>query len=154
VDSTASCSLLSFLDYYSRYHQIPLKEEDQIRTSFIIPVGTFCYATMPFKLKSAGATYHRGMQRCLHSQLGCNAEVYVDDAVIKTREEEGIIFDLVETFDNLRKFKMKPNPNMSTFSVPSGKLLRYMVSHHGIDPNPKNVSAITTMKLPESLHDV
>jgi hypothetical protein len=49
---------------------------------------------------------------------------------------------------------MKLNPEKCTFSVPSGTLLRYMVSRCGIDPNPKKVSAITKMKLPESFHDV
>jgi hypothetical protein len=67
VDSTTSCSLLSFLDGYSRYHHILLKIEDQIKTSFITPLGAFCYTTMPFKLKSAGATYQWGIQRCLYS---------------------------------------------------------------------------------------
>jgi hypothetical protein len=67
VDSTAVCSLLSFLDCYSGYLQIPLKEEDQIKISFITPFGAFCYTTMSFGLKSAGATYQRGIQRCLHS---------------------------------------------------------------------------------------
>jgi hypothetical protein len=57
VDSTAGCSLLSFLDYYSGYHHIPIKEEDEINASFITPFGAFCYTTMPFGLKSAGATY-------------------------------------------------------------------------------------------------
>jgi hypothetical protein len=118
MDSKAGCSLLSFLDYYSGYHHIPLKEEDQLKTSFIILFGAFCYTTMSFRLKSAGATYQRGIQRCLHSQLGRNAEVYVDDVVIKTREDEGLISDLVETLDNLRKFKMKLNPEKCTFSVP------------------------------------
>jgi hypothetical protein len=49
---------------------------------------------------------------------------------------------------------MKLNPEKCTFSVPSGKLLEYIVSHRGIDPNPEKVSAITKMKPPESLHDV
>jgi hypothetical protein len=86
VDSTAGCSLLSFLDCYSGYHQIPLKEEDQIKTSFITLFGAFCYITMPFGLKSAGATYQRGIQRCLYSQLGSSVEAYVDNVVVKTRE--------------------------------------------------------------------
>ena len=51
VDSTASCELLSFLDCYSGYHQISLKEEDQIKMSFITPFGAFCYMTMSFDLK-------------------------------------------------------------------------------------------------------
>jgi hypothetical protein len=74
--------------------------------------------------------------------------------VIKTWEDEGLISNLVETFDNLRKFKMKLNTEKCTFGVSSGKLLGYMVSHHGIDPNPEKVSAITKMKPPESLHDM
>jgi hypothetical protein len=63
VDSTAGCSLLSFLDWYSGYHQILLKEEDQIKASLITPFGAFCYTTMPFGLKSIGATYKQGIQR-------------------------------------------------------------------------------------------
>jgi hypothetical protein len=133
MNSTTSCSLLSFLDCYFGYHQIPLKVEDQIKTSFITPFGAFCYTTMPFELKSAGETYQRGIQWCLHSQLGRNAEAYVDDVAVKTREEGGLISDLAETIDNLRKFKMKLNPEKCTFGVPSGKLLGYMVSHRGID---------------------
>jgi hypothetical protein len=57
VDSTTGYNLLCFLDCYSRYHQIPLKKEDQIKTSFIISFGAFCYTTMPFRLKSVGASY-------------------------------------------------------------------------------------------------
>jgi hypothetical protein len=110
LDSTTGCSLLSFLDCYFGYHQIPLKIEDQIKTSFITLFDAFCYTTMPFKLKSAGATYQRGIHQCLYSQLGRNAEAYVDDVVVKTREEEGLITDLAETFNNLRKFKMNLNP--------------------------------------------
>jgi hypothetical protein len=108
MDSMTDCSLLSFLDCYSGYHQIPLKEEDQIKTSFITLFNTFYYTMMPFRLKSAGATYQRGIQRCLHTQLGCKAEEYVDDVIIKTQEDEGLISDLAETFDNLRKLLTYP----------------------------------------------
>jgi hypothetical protein len=58
VDSTTGCSLLSFLDCYSGYHQIPLKKEDQIKTSLITLFGAFCCTTMPFRLKGIGATYN------------------------------------------------------------------------------------------------
>ena len=57
IDSTVGCHLLSFLDCYSGYNQIWLNPADQIKTSFITPYGAFCYVTMPFGLKNAGATY-------------------------------------------------------------------------------------------------
>jgi hypothetical protein len=154
VDSVANGSLLSFLDCYLGYHQIPLKVDDQVKKSFITPFGKFYYTTMPFGLKSAGATYQQGIQRCLHSQIGHNVEAYVDDTVVKPQKEEGLISDLAETFDNLRKFIMKLNPKKCTFGVPLGKLLEYMVSHRGIDPNPEKVSVISNMKPPESLCDL
>jgi hypothetical protein len=54
VDSIAGCNLLSFLECYSGYHQIPLKVEDQEKTVFITTFGAFCYLTMPSGLKNAG----------------------------------------------------------------------------------------------------
>ena len=83
MDSTAGCELLSFVDAYSGFHQIPLNPNDQIKTAFITPYGAYCYRVMTFGLRNAGATYQRCMQKCLHSQLGKNVQVYVDDIVIK-----------------------------------------------------------------------
>ena len=74
IDSTAGCVLLSFLDCYSGYHQIALKE-DQIKTAFITPYGAYAYKTMPFGLKDAGATYQRAIQMCFADQIHCNVEV-------------------------------------------------------------------------------
>jgi hypothetical protein len=85
VNSTAGCVLLCFLDCYSGYHQIVLKEENQIRTAFITPFGTYTYKTMSFGFKNAGATYQRAIQMCFAVQLHRNVEAYVDDMVIKTR---------------------------------------------------------------------
>src|SRR4051812_36461363 len=65
IDSAVGCEKLSFLDAYSGYNQIRLKVEDQEKTTFITPFGVFCYNTMPFGLKNAGATYQRCMQACL-----------------------------------------------------------------------------------------
>lgn len=59
IDSTAGCKLLCFLDGYSVYHQIKMAFEDQEKTSFITPFGSFCYTSIPFGLKNAEATYQR-----------------------------------------------------------------------------------------------
>jgi hypothetical protein len=92
--------LLSFLDRYSGFHQIALKEEDQIKTAFIIPFGEYAYTTMSFGLKNAGATYQRAIQLCLVDQLHRNVEAYVDDVVIKTKSHDEFITDLEEMFKN------------------------------------------------------
>ena len=120
VDSTAGCELLSFLDCYSGYHQISLKEEDQIKTPFIMPFGTYYYTTMSFGLKNVGATYQRAIQRCLKDQIGHNVEAYIDDVVVKSKTTDKLIADLEQTFKALKEFRWKLNPTKCIFGVPSG----------------------------------
>jgi hypothetical protein len=61
IDSTGGCDLLYFLNCYSGYHQIAIKEEDQEKTMFITPFGAYCYTTMSFWLKNADTTYQRAI---------------------------------------------------------------------------------------------
>jgi hypothetical protein len=154
VDSTAGCVLLCFLDYYSGYHQIALKEEDEIKTAFITPFGTYAYKTMSFGLKNAGATYQRAIQMCFADQLHQNVEAYMDDVVIKTRNPDDLIADLEEMFGSLRKFRWKLNPTKCIFGVPSGKLLGFIISNRGIEANPVKITAITDMEAPATVKDV
>jgi hypothetical protein len=154
IDSTAGCDLLCFLDCYSGYHQIAIKEEDQEKTAFITPIGMYCYTTMSFGLKNAGATYQRAIQACFKRQLNKNVEAYVDDVVVKTRDSSTLINDLEETFTSLREYRWKLNPNKCVFGVPSRKLLDFIISQRGIEANPEKISAITSMKAPTSIKDV
>jgi hypothetical protein len=154
VDSTAGCVLLCFLDCYSGYHQIALKEEDQIKTAFITPFGTYAYKTMSFGLKNAEATYQHAIQMCFADQLHRNVEAYVDDVVIKTRNPNGLITDLEETFSRLCRFWWKLNPTKCVFGVPSGKLLGFIISNWGIEANPVKILAITDMGASATIKDV
>jgi hypothetical protein len=104
IDSTAGCDLLCFLDCYSGYHQITIKEEDQEKTAFITPFGAYFYTTMSFGLKNANATYQRAIYACFKKQLNKNVEAYVDDVVVKTRNSDTLIADLEETFTSLREY--------------------------------------------------
>ena len=61
VDSTSGCKILSLLNAYSGYHQITMKESDQLATSFITPYGSYYYVTMPFGLKNASANNQQCM---------------------------------------------------------------------------------------------
>ena len=88
----------------------------------------FCYKVMPFGLKNVRATYQRLMNRMLHDQIGRNFEVYVDDMLVKSKEEGGHLDDLEEMLKTLRKYQMKLNPSKCAFGVSSGKFLGFMVS--------------------------
>ena len=157
IDSTSGCEILSFLDAYSGYHQIAMKESDQLATSFVTPFGSYCYVSMSFGLKNAGATYQRCMQACFSDQINppidpgrpdlprATVAVYVDDIVVKTPRADDLVATLSTTFANLKRFNIKLNPEKCTFGVPKGKLLGYMVSEHGIEANRDKIAAITNM---------
>ena len=98
VESTARCETLSFLDAYSGYHQIKMKESDQLATSFITPFGMFCYVTMLFGLKNAGATYQRCMLQVFRDLIGRTVEAYVDEIILKSRKAIALVVELDKTF--------------------------------------------------------
>jgi hypothetical protein len=140
VDSTVGSALLSFLDCYLGYHHIALKEEeDQNKKSFITQFGAYCYKTMLFGLKYVGATCQRAIQTCLGEQIGDNTEAYVDDVVVKTKDPDVLIEDMKQTFETLKKWKWKLNPNKCVFGVPSEQLLGFLVSHRGIKASTKQI---------------
>ena len=154
VDSTARHELLSFMDAFSGYNQIRMKEEDQEKTSFITNQGLFCYKVMPFRLKNAGATYQRLMNKMFAHQLERNVQVYVDDMLVKSVCENDHLNDLQKTFDTLRSYNMKLNPSKCVFGVTAGKFLGFMVSQRGIEVNSEKVQAILELKPPRTVKAV
>jgi hypothetical protein len=119
VDSTTGHKLLTFMDAFSGYNQIMMDENDQEKTSFITSRGLFCYKVMSFGLKNARATFQRLMNRMFHDQISGNVKVYVDDMLVKSKEEDDHLKDLEETFNTLRKYQMKLNPSKCAFGVSS-----------------------------------
>ena len=70
VDSTSGCETLYFFDTYSDYHQIMMKESDQLVMSFITLFRSFYYVTMSFGLKNVRATYQCCMLKCFGDLMG------------------------------------------------------------------------------------
>ena len=78
----------------------------------------------------------------------------MDDIVVKTKDRATLIQDLEETFAHLHKINSKLNPEKCVFGVPSGKLLRYFVTHRGIEANPDKIKAIEQIHEPRTIKDV
>ena len=126
-----------FSGAYKGYHQIQMVAEDEDKTAFCTDIGVFCYTKMPFGLKNAGATYQRLMDKAFKPQIGVNLEVYVDDLVIKSKEEDQMLRDIQDTFDQLRSIRMKLNPRKCSFGMEEGKFLGVIVTKDGFKANPE-----------------
>ncbi|RVX12534.1 Retrovirus-related Pol polyprotein from transposon 17.6 [Vitis vinifera] len=120
VDSTAGQEMLSFLDTFSRYHQISMAPTNEEKTTFITP------------------------------HVSHTVEVYIDDIVVKSKTREKHALHLQEVFHLLRKYDMKLNPSKCAFGVSAGKFLGFMVSQRGIEVSPDQVKAVMETPPPRS----
>src|SRR3954471_2000565 len=74
--------------------------------------------------------------------------------LVKSAKEVDHIGDLRETFEVLRKYHMKLNPQKCVFGVTAGKFLGFMVTNWGIEANPDKIKAILDLEEPKTLHDI
>ncbi|GKV42366.1 hypothetical protein SLEP1_g49777 [Rubroshorea leprosula] len=154
VEVASGNERLSLLDAYSDYHQVPMALEDEEKTSFYASDEIYCYVMMPFGLKNVGATYQKMVTIVFRAQIGRNLEVYIDDIVVKSLKAEDHLIDLEETFNNLRKNRMRLNLAKCIFGVEFGKFLGFMVSRRGIEVNPEKINAMAEMEPLKSIKDI
>ncbi|XP_035840174.1 uncharacterized protein LOC118487436 [Helianthus annuus] len=154
VDSLASFRWKCFLDCYKGYHQVQMKKEDEDKTAFRTDKGIYCYTKMPFGLRNADATYQRLMDTVFSEDIGKTVEVYMDDLVIMSHEEETMLNNIQRTFDSLRSVNLKLNPTKCSFGMEEGKFLGFIVTRDGFKVNPEKVQAIQLMPSPATIKEM
>ena len=85
-DAATGHMILSFLDAFSGYHQIPMHPHDAEKMTFITPHELYCYNVMSFGLKNVRVTYKRLVTNIFQSLLGETMEVYIDDMLVNPKK--------------------------------------------------------------------
>ena len=138
------------MDGFFGYNQIQIKPEDQHKTAFICPWGTFAYKKMPFGLKNDGATFQRAMNFTFHD-IKAIVEPYLDDLPAHSRKRIDHLDHLCLIFERCRYYKICLNPHKCVFCVESGRFLMFIVSNRGIQVDPLKVEAIVNLPPPLSI---
>ena len=146
VDATYGHPRMNFLDAFQGYHQIALAGEDQEKTAFISPDTNYHYTVMPFGLKNAGATYQRMMTRMFRDKIGHTVKVYIDNMVVKRKQEARHAEDLRGVFEVLRKHRLSLNAEKWAFGVGAGKFLGYLITSRGIEVNSDQNKAVKHLR--------
>jgi hypothetical protein len=131
VDTAARSKTMALLDYFSGYHQIWLRKDDEEKTSFVTSFRTYCYLRMSEGLRNASPTFYRKVLS------------YVGDIVMVSKKRETYISDLAETFVNMHGARLKLNLEKCIFGITKGKVLGCLVSNKGIESNPDKIRSIT-----------
>ena len=130
------------MDAFQGYHQIVLVAEDQEKTTFISPDANYHYTVMPFELKNAEATYQHMMTRMFRDKIRRTVEVYIDNMVVKCKQETRHIEDLLGVFEVLRQHKLRLNADKCAFGVGTGKFLGYLITNRRIEVNLDQIEAM------------
>ncbi|KAF5477819.1 hypothetical protein F2P56_004432, partial [Juglans regia] len=79
LEKVAGHDFYCFLDGYSGFYQIEIAPEDQEKTTFTCPFGTFAFRRMPFGLCNAPATFQRCMLSIFNDMIENCLEIFMDD---------------------------------------------------------------------------
>ena len=88
------------------------------------------------------------MTKMFEPQLGKNIKVYIDNMVVKSKVVFEHMGDLRNTFEILRKHKLRLNASKCSYGVGSNKFLGFMVTYQGIEVNPNQIKAINSLQSP------
>ena len=106
---------ISMMDGFSGYNQIKVLPEDQEKTAFTTPWGTFMYTKMPFGLMNAGDTFQRVMDIYFAGEIGKFVVIYMDDITVYSRSDREHIHHLEKNFMKCRKFGISLNSKKTKF---------------------------------------
>ena len=109
---------------------------------------------MPFKLKNAGATYQQMMTRMFQDKIRRTMKMYIDDMVVKSKQESQHIKNLQGTFEVLWQHKFRLNAEKCIFGVGASKFLGYLITNWGIEINPDQIDVVRRLNPPSNSKEV
>jgi hypothetical protein len=150
----AGHSFYCFLDGYSGYYQIEIDLEDQDKTIFTCPFGTFAFCRMPFGLCNAPATFQRCMMSIFSDMVGEIMEVFMDDLSVFGNTFDDCLDNLGKVLARCEKKNLVLNWEKCHFMVSSGIVLGHIVSSKGIEVDKSKIELITKLPTPKTIKDM
>ncbi|GFY31064.1 transposon Tf2-6 polyprotein [Trichonephila clavipes] len=145
---------MSTLDLRAGYHQVKVHVEDQDKTAFVCPFGTYRFLRMPYGLRNAPATFQRLMNRFCNGLEDILALPYLDDIIVLSETFEKHMFDLKTIFERLFHFKLKANREKCHFASSRVKYLGFWITQKGIEVDPEKVASILDIPPPKNVKEL
>jgi hypothetical protein len=154
LDSLSGKKFFSFLDGFSGYNQIKIAPQDQDKTTFTSPWGTFAYRVLPFGLCNAPATFQRAVLGIFSDMLNDSMEIFMDDFT-----PYGVSFqEALENLEKVLKRCIQAQLSLSTekchMMMSEGVVLGHFISSQGIQVDPSKIQVIKNLPTPKTQTEV
>ncbi|GFV75356.1 retrovirus-related Pol polyprotein from transposon 17.6 [Trichonephila clavipes] len=145
---------MSTLDLRAGYHQVKVHVEDQDKTAFVCPFGTYRFLRMPYGLRNAPATFQRLTNRFCNGLEDILALLYLDDTIVLSETFEKHMFDLKTIFERLLHFKLKANRENAILPLLELNILDFLDYTKGIEVDPEKVASILDIPPPKNVKEL
>ncbi|KAF5766008.1 putative nucleotidyltransferase, Ribonuclease H [Helianthus annuus] len=143
-----------FLDGYSGYNQIAIHPDDQHKTTFTCPYGTFAFRRMPFGLCNAPATFQRCMMSIFSDMVGESLEVFMDDFSIFGTTFDACLNELQKVLKRCVEKNLVLSWEKSHFMVQEGIVLGHVISERGMEVDKAKIRVISSLPPPKNVKGV
>ncbi|GKC42499.1 putative nucleotidyltransferase, ribonuclease H, partial [Tanacetum coccineum] len=143
-----------FLDGFSGFFQIPITPEDQEKTTFTCPYGTFAYRRMPFGLSNAPATFQRYMTAIFNDMVEDFMEVFMDDFSVFGNSFDCCLANLDRMLARCEETNLVLNWEKCHFMVKEGIVLGHKISGAGIEVDRAKIDVIAKLPYPTNVKGV
>ncbi|CAN6695215.1 unnamed protein product [Malus baccata var. baccata] len=154
LERLAGRAFYCFLDGYSGYNQIVIAPDDQEKTTFTCPFGTFAYRRMPFGLCNAPATFQRCMVSIFSDYVEKIIEVFLDDFSVFGESFDNCLDNLTLILKRCVKTNLVLNWEKCHFMVKQGIVLGHIVSEKGIEVDKSKIDLVRHLPSPTSVREV
>ncbi|CAN6711705.1 unnamed protein product [Malus baccata var. baccata] len=154
LERLAGYAFYCFLDGYSGYNQIVISPEDQEKTTFTCPFGTFAYRRMPFGLCNAPATFQRCMMSIFSDHVEKIIEVFMDDFSVFGDSFDSCLHNLSVVLKRCVETNLVLNWEKCHFMVKQGIVLGHIISEKGIEVDKSKIDLVRHLPSPTSVREV
>ena len=154
LERLAKHSFFHFLNGYSRYHQILVHPDDQSKTTFTCPYGTYAYRRMSFGLCNAPASFQRCMMSIFSDMIEEIMEVFMNDFLVYGKTFDHCLENLDKVLQRCQEKDLVFNREKCHFMVCEGIVLRHLVSERGIEVDKAKIKVIEQLLPPINMKAV
>ncbi|GJT69886.1 reverse transcriptase domain-containing protein [Tanacetum coccineum] len=151
IETLAGNEFYCFLDGFSGYFQIPIDPQDQEKTTFTCPYGTFAYQRMPFGLCNAPGTFQRCMMAIFHDMIENTMEVFMDDFSVFGDSFDSCLSNLEKMLKRCEDTNLVLNWEKCHFMCKEGIVLGHKISKARIEVDRAKVDVIAKLPHPTTV---